>query len=236
MVLPTRDPVPPQKPFPAVHVAQDHAYQPRAVMLPPPVVPLENRESFFQRLRPVLAPSALMDVEVAYALAKHAHRAQTRKELDADGHPIRYFEHLRSTALVLIDDLAIVDHEMIVACLMHDSIEDTRDINDRMLEHLFGSKVSVMVKLLTKEPKEGYYERLVKHGDWKTWFVKGCDRLSNLRTLKDCSPEFQAKQRKETREVIRPLMDLLVQRCPEEYRVSANDLRVLIWKASEESE
>ena len=181
-------------------------------------------------------PSSDSILVVICRFSKHAHRAQTRKELDADGHPIRYFEHLRSTALVLIDDLAIMDHEMIVACLMHDSIEDTRDINDRMLEHLFGSRVSVMVKLLTKEPKEGYYARLVKHGDWKTWFVKGCDRLSNLRTLKDCSPEFQAKQRKETREVILPLMDLLALRCPEEYRVSANDLRVLISKASEEKE
>ena len=235
MTLPTQKPVPLHKPHPAVTVANIPV---RATPVPsvPPIPPIENRESFFNRLRPVLAPSALMDVEVAYALAKHAHRAQTRKELDADGHPIRYFEHLRSTALVLVDDLAIVDHEMIVACLMHDSIEDTRDINDRMLEHLFGSKVSVMVKLLTKDPKEGYYERLVKHGDWKAWFVKGCDRLSNLRTLKDCSPEFQAKQRNETREVIRPLMDLLVRRCPEEYRVSADDLRMLIWKASEESE
>ena len=231
-----RDASPLQKPFPAI--TNPTSLHPRAVAPAtiPSVEPTENREMFFGRLRPVLAPSALMDVEVAYALAKHAHRAQIRKELDAEGHPIRYFEHLRATALILIDDLAIVDHEMIVACLMHDSIEDTRDINDRMLEHLFGSHVSVMVKLLTKEPKEGYYERLVKHGTWKTWFVKGCDRLSNLRTLDGCSPEFQAKQRKETKEVICSLMDLLVQRCPEEYRVSAKDLRALIWKASEERE
>lgn len=32
----------------------------------------ENRETFFARLRPILAPSELMNVEVAYALAKHA--------------------------------------------------------------------------------------------------------------------------------------------------------------------
>jgi (p)ppGpp synthase/HD superfamily hydrolase len=67
-----------------------------------------------------------------------------------------------------------------------------------------------MVKLLTKDPKEGYYDRLLKHGNPKTWIIKGCDRLSNLRTLKDTSPDFQAKQYAETRKVIYPLLDHLV--------------------------
>lgn len=232
MTLHQREPTPLQKPLPAAVVTNLPA---RTTPVPPPVS-VENRETFFARLRPILAPSALQDVKVAYALAKHAHRWQTRKEKDEDGNPIRYFEHLRATALILIDDLAIVDHEMVVACLMHDSLEDAEEtIDDGMLEHLFGADVAVMVKLLTKAPKEGYYERLMKHGTWKTWFVKGCDRLSNLRTLKGCSPEFQAKQLAETRKVICPLMDLLVERCPPEYRVSANDLRKLIWDASSSS-
>jgi (p)ppGpp synthase/HD superfamily hydrolase len=193
----------------------------------------ENREAFFARLRPILAPSQLMTVEVAYALAKHAHRWQERKELDADGHPVRYFEHLRSTALILIDELGIHDPEMIVACLMHDSIEDTHDINDRMLEHLFGTNVAIMVKLLTKDPKEGYYDRLVKHGNPRTWIVKGCDRLSNLRTLKDTSPEFQAKQYAETRKVIYPLMGLAASTSDIDLAHAASTLRDLIHKTVE---
>lgn len=170
----------------------------------------ENRDSFFGRLQPLLAPSEMMNIEVAYALAKHAHRWQTRKELDCEGNPIRYFEHLRRTALTLIDELGIHDHEMIVTALMHDSIEDTKDIDDRMLEHLFGKNVAKMVKLLTKDPKEGYYERLMSHGNWRTWTVKGCDRLDNLRTLKDTQVEFQRRQLAETRRVIYPLMNELV--------------------------
>ncbi len=197
-------------------------------------VMVENRESFFARLRPILAPSDLMDIEVAYALVKHAHRWQTRKELDETGTPISYFKgHLRPTALIAIDELGISDRTIILGCLLHDSLEDTNDIHDRMIEHLFGPEVAVLVKLLTKDPKEGYFDRLVKHGTWKAWLVKGCDRLSNLRTLKDCSPEFCARQFNETREKICPLMDLLYSRAPEDYKFSVNQLRTMILEGSE---
>ncbi len=147
-----------------------------------------------------------MQVEIAYALAKHAHRWQERKELDAEGHPIRYFEHLRATALVLVDELDIFDHELIIACLMHDSIEDTTDINAPMLERLFGGNVARMVKLLTKDPKEGYYNRLYRYADANTITVKACDRISNMRTLSGCSPEFQQKQIEETSKVLLPIL------------------------------
>lgn len=147
-----------------------------------------------------------MEVEIAYALAKHAHRWQERKELDSEGHPIRYFEHLRATALVLIDELDVFDHELIITCLMHDSIEDTTDINAPMLEKLFGGNVARMVKMLTKGPKEGYYDRLHRYADANTLVVKTCDRISNLRTLGGCSPEFQQKQIKETSEVLLPIL------------------------------
>lgn len=167
---------------------------------------IENRESFFARIQPLLAPSELLKVEIAYALAKHAHRSQVRKECDQEGHPVRYFEHLRRTSLILIDELEVHDTNLIIAALMHDSIEDTRDISAEMLEHLFGAKVSKMVKLLTKEPKNGYYERLKRHGDIDTILVKGCDRLDNVRSLSQCSVEFQKKQVAETRNVVMPLL------------------------------
>lgn len=166
----------------------------------------ENREAFFSRLRPLLAPSELMKVEIAYALAKHAHRWQERKELDAEGHPIRYFEHLRATALILIDELGIHDPDMIVACLMHDAIEDTTDISAGMLEHIFGPKVARMVTMLTKNPKEGYYDRLRNHADEDTLIVKACDRISNLRTLEGCEGNFRDKQIKETMLVLYPVL------------------------------
>ena len=173
---------------------------------------VENRESFFNRLRPIMAPSDLLKVEVAYALAKHAHRHQERKELDSSGNPIRYFEHLRGTALVAIDELGINDPDIIIACLMHDAIEDTNDISAAMLEHLFGANVARMVLLLTKTEanKDGYFLRLDNYGDPATMVVKGCDRLHNLRSMKDCKPDFIWKQIKETEEHVLPIINARV--------------------------
>lgn len=168
----------------------------------------ENRESFFARLRPIMAPSELLRVEVAYALAKLAHRHQERKEVDPSGNPIRYFEHLRGTALNAIDGLGINDPDIIIACLMHDSIEDTADIHPAMLEHLFGSHVAQMVTLLTKAPgeKETYFRRLSNYADAATVIVKGCDRLHNLRSMKDCGISFIDKQITETEEWVIPVI------------------------------
>jgi (p)ppGpp synthase/HD superfamily hydrolase len=166
---------------------------------------MENRETFFARLTPFMPPSELRQVEVAYMMAKFAHRAQTRTELDANGDPVRYFEHLRGVALILIDECEIRDWKLIVAGLLHDSLEDTRDITPEIIEHLFGDRVCQIVKLLSKCPKEGYLERLQKYGDSDTLLVKAADRLHNLRSMKDCTPEFRTKQRVETYEKYFPI-------------------------------
>jgi (p)ppGpp synthase/HD superfamily hydrolase len=180
---------------------------------PLPLVPndqtvpvLENRESFFARVRPWMAPSEILDVEFAYMMAKFGHRAQVRKELDTQGHPVRYFEHVRRVAIILIDELKCRDHEMICAAILHDTLEDTKDISAQMLEHLFGKEVVKMVKLLSKVPKEGYYERLLDLGNEKIWAIKGCDRTDNLRSLKAGSIEFQKRQIEDTRRHVYPML------------------------------
>lgn len=170
--------------------------------------PTENRETFFGRLEPVMAPSEILDCEIAYELCKGAHHWQTRKELDENGEPIRYFEHLRDTTLIPIDELGIVNTETVETCLLHDSCEDTKNITPRMIERLFGSKVALNVKLLTKTAanKDRYYDNLMTYGYPMVWIVKGSDRLSNLRTLDQCSKEFQAKQVHETYAKILPML------------------------------
>ncbi len=60
----------------------------------------ENRETFFSRLEPFLVPSQLLNIKLAYTLAKYGHRSQHRKELDINGEPVRYFEHVRRVTLV----------------------------------------------------------------------------------------------------------------------------------------
>ena len=170
---------------------------------------MENRETFFARLTPFMPPSKLRNIEVAYMMAKFAHRAQVRKDLDQNGDPVRYFEHLRRVALLLIDNFEVRDWRMICAALLHDSLEDTKDITAEIIEHLFGAEVCRMVQLLSKCPKEGYFQRLKSFGDERVFLIKGCDRLDNLNSMESVSREFVVKQLKETRNVYLPLWESL---------------------------
>lgn len=142
----------------------------------------EDRERFFNRIA-FLPEADRMRIQLAYTLAKFAHRAQVRKEPGPDGKPLRYFEHVRRVALVLIDELKIARPEMITAALLHDGIEDTRDLTPDVIEFHFGADVGTLVKLLSKVPKEGFADRLLHFGDWRALMIKGCDRLDNLRSL-----------------------------------------------------
>lgn len=165
---------------------------------------MEDKAAFFARLKPMLAPSDLARVRGAYYLAKYGHRAQTRKELGPDGSPLRYFEHVRRVAIILMDEANVFDPDLVITCLLHDAMEDTEDIDASVIEQFFGCAVARRVRILTKDPKEGYVERLYA-ADMETVLVKACDRLDNLRSLEDCSETFIAKQLIETEGVYLPL-------------------------------
>jgi len=186
---------------------------------------VENRESFFQRLYPFFSPKILRDIELAYILAKSAHRSQTRKELDDQGEPVRYFEHVRRATLIGIDLAQIVRPDTVIASILHDGIEDTRDLRPEMIEHVFGVDVCGIVKVLSKDPKEGYLDRFYVCTDWRPYFVKACDRLDNLRSLAGSPPEFRRKQVAETRDKYFRLFDRMVTLTPEEYRDGIRRLR-----------
>lgn len=179
---------------------------------------MENKETFHNRLKPYFSPSDQLNVKLAYVLAKFGHRAQLRKEL-IEGKPTRYFEHVRRVSIILMDEMKIMDRDMVIAALLHDSIEDCQDLTPELLEHSFGNEVVSMIKILSKVPKEGYMDRLSNCKNWKALTIKACDRLDNLRSLMipGTSPEFQKKQIKETKEKYFSLFDQLLQLCPPIY-------------------
>ena len=187
---------------------------------------MENKETFQARIRPYFSPSEQLDVKLAYCLAKFGHRAQTRKEL-SEGQPTRYFEHVRRVAIVLMDEARIIDKEMIITALLHDSIEDTHDLSPELLEHCFGSDVVSMIRILSKVPKEGYIERLQNSYNWKVYAIKACDRLDNLRSLMvpGTTLEFQKKQIKETKEKYFPIFDTMIQLAPVIHKDSLTKIR-----------
>lgn len=165
-----------------------------------------NRAEFMAKVYALFSPAGAIQVELAYLLSKKIHRGQFRKELGEDGNPLRYFDHTRRTALILIDELGCNDLTALCAALCHDTIEDTEDVQlvSIMLVRLFDTEVAATVRALSKAPKAGYLERL-KSGPSQALLVKAADRLDNLRSLPADNPAFCKKQRQETIEVYLPL-------------------------------
>jgi (p)ppGpp synthase/HD superfamily hydrolase len=78
----------------------------------------EDRDSFHRRIT-CFTEHEFELIDFAYDLAKEAHRGQIRK----DGE--RYFEHARAVALILMDECKIMDVNMIITTLLHDTVEDS---------------------------------------------------------------------------------------------------------------
>lgn len=198
---------------------------------------MTNRAEFFTRLEPFHTPSALIRIQLAYTLAKFSHRAQVRKEKDLEGKPVRYFEHVKRVALILMDEGKFYNEELVISALLHDGLEDTRDITPELLEQVFGQQVALTVKTLSKVPKDGYLERFVLCEDIGPYIIKACDRLDNLRTLSSGSLEFQRKQVQETRDKYYPLFDLMVELSrdlPSTSRRNVQHLRDLVIRTTEQ--
>lgn len=191
--------------------------------------PTIGREEFLSRLEPFLTPRDIEMIATAYVFSKYGHRGQRRKG-KFHGRSVRYFEHPKAVALIIIDELKIYDWRLIVAALLHDIKEDSFILTWHRLYLNFGKNTVLRLKLLTKDPRDGYLERLMSFGDWFTLLVKLCDRLHNLRTLSGGSEDFQKKQILETREQYLPLADLLVSKLPKKYRSCGEYLKHNIQK------
>lgn len=185
---------------------------------------METYESFEARVKPVLSKKDFFRVKLAYMLAKYCHRAQKRMETDGKGEPVRYFEHLRRVALILLDELGCKDPEMVSSALLHDIIEDTKDVDREFLSFCFGAEVADIVAVLSKAPKEGYIQRLLNFYDKRALVVKAADRLDNLRSMYGASEAFRRKQVKETKEHYLPMFAGLIADSQGERRAWANYL------------
>jgi GTP pyrophosphokinase len=193
----------------------------------------ENYDRFMERCEIFLPHADCVLISVAYALAKHYHRFDVRKdELDENGEPLRYFEHVRRVAIIIIDELALPDLYLIIEGLLHDAPEDTR-LAPEAITRVFGAEVGRNVMLMSKKPKQGFHQRLLDHADWRVLIVKGCDRLDNVRSLVGSSPEFRAKQIKETRLMYYPLMDVLIERAPDDVLPQVRRLKALLLAETE---
>ncbi|KND51293.1 MAG: GTP pyrophosphokinase, (p)ppGpp synthetase I [Parcubacteria bacterium C7867-001] len=174
----------------------------------------QNRETFFRRIAQFLPPHdpRYREIEKAYNDAKDAFRETFR-----DGGE-RYFEHLRAVALILIEYLRVKDHHLIVAALMHDSVEDKKEWTIERISSEYGREVALLLEYLsmpdetfgTKHERERIYHERFRFAPREFWFIKLADRLHNLLTL-DGRPED--KRRAKIEETVRYYLPYAEQEC-----------------------
>ena len=155
------------------------------------------------------SPNANTDmIDVAYRLAKSAHKGQVRKS----GEP--YIIHPVQIAYIAAE--LSMDHVAICAGLLHDVIEDTEYTFDDIAV-IFGTSVAEIVDGITKLKKIQYrdhQEQQVENlrkmffamsKDIRVVMIKLIDRLHNMRTLAFMPKEKQLYIAKETLDVYAPL-------------------------------
>lgn len=165
-----------------------------------------------KKLKHYLSPKHIKEITKAYRLANKLHRGQTR----SDGTP--YITHPLEVAKILAD--MHIDHQSIIAAMLHDVLEDTSITKEKLAE-IFNIKIAELVdgvsKLdqLTFETKEeAQAENLRKMmlamaKDIRVILVKLADRLHNMRTLNAIPREKQRRIALETLEIYAPISNRL---------------------------
>jgi len=169
-------------------------------------------DAFADRLSSYLDNDQVNLVRRAYFYAEQAHDGQRRRSGEA------YVTHPLAVANILAD--MHMDHQSLMAAMLHDVIEDT-GIAKEALNTQFGETVAELVDGVSKltqmnfETKaEAQAENFQKMAmamarDIRVILVKLADRLHNMRTLEVLSGEKRRRIAKETLEIYAPIANRL---------------------------
>ncbi|NNM52740.1 MAG: bifunctional GTP diphosphokinase/guanosine-3',5'-bis pyrophosphate 3'-pyrophosphohydrolase [Pseudomonadales bacterium] len=164
------------------------------------------------RLDAYLSREQIELIRQAYFLAEKAHHGQFRR----NGAP--YITHPLAVAGILCG--MHMDHQSIMAAMLHDVIEDTQ-ITKAELAKAFGDDVARLVDGVTKltqvqfgskaEAKAENFRKmmLAMTQDIRVILVKLADRLHNMRTLDVLSAEKSRRIAEETLEIYAPIANRL---------------------------
>ncbi len=146
-------------------------------------------------MRTAEEPVGLILRAVAFAAEKH--KNQRRK--DADATP--YVNHPIALANVLKQEGGVDDVAVLVAAILHDTIEDTQTTADE-LRAIFGEDVTSIVlevtddKSLPKAERKQLQIEHAAHASPKAKLVKLADKICNLRDIAASPPADWSADRK----------------------------------------
>lgn len=163
---------------------------------------------FEKKLQKYLTPDQLVQVKRAYFFAEQAHYGQVRRS----GEP--YVTHPLAVAGVLAE--MHMDHQSLMAALLHDTIEDTGVTKDDIGAQ-FGPDVAELVDGVSKlthiefdsvelKQAENFQKMaLAMARDIRVILVKLADRLHNMRTLGVLNRDKMRRIALETLEIYAPI-------------------------------
>ncbi|MCH9673114.1 MAG: bifunctional GTP diphosphokinase/guanosine-3',5'-bis pyrophosphate 3'-pyrophosphohydrolase [Gammaproteobacteria bacterium] len=159
-----------------------------------------------------LEPDQVKEIYRAYLYGAEAHEGQKR----ASGEP--YIYHPLQVARTLTE--MRLDHETIVAAILHDVIEDTPTLKEQIAQE-FGAGVAELVDGVSKLAKlpldskaeaqaQNYQKMLLAMArDIRVILVKLADRLHNMRTLEPLRLEKRRRIARETLDIYAPIANRL---------------------------
>jgi GTP pyrophosphokinase len=147
-------------------------------------------------------------IELAYEVARDAHRDQVRRSGDP------YIAHPLGVAMIL-SDLGL-DDITLAAALLHDAVEDT-SVTLADLDEMFGGDVAAIVDGVTKLDRLQFDSREAAQAatmrkmlvamakDVRVLLIKLADRLHNMRTIASLPEAKQKRIAQETLDIYAPL-------------------------------
>ncbi|MDP6197574.1 MAG: RelA/SpoT family protein [Porticoccaceae bacterium] len=171
------------------------------------------------KLSSYLDEKQVAKVERAYIYSEKCHLGQMRQSGDP------YITHPLAVANILAD--MHMDHESLMAALLHDVIEDTGATKGQ-ISRRFGRTVADLVDGVSKlteiefetkaeQQAESFQKMtLAMSRDIRVVLVKLADRLHNMRTLGGLAPEKRRRVARETLDIYAPIAQ----------RLGINDIRI----------
>lgn len=151
-----------------------------------------STSSMFDCSVAVMTPNFL----AALSLAAYKHRNQRRK--DAAKTP--YINHPINVANILLNEAGITDEVVLIAAILHDTVEDT-ETSFEEIEQQFGSHVRSIVAEVTDDKSLSKAERKqaqIEHASGlsdRAKLLKLADKTANLRDLVNAPPEGWSAER-----------------------------------------
>lgn len=165
-------------------------------------------EDLVDRLRGYLKPEEIQQVRRAYYFAEQAHDGQRRRSGE------HYVTHPLAVATILAN--MHMDHQSLMAAMLHDVIEDT-PVTKEAIAGQFGDTVADLVDGVSKLTQIHFEDKALAQAenfqkmalamakDIRVILVKLADRLHNMRTLGALRPDKKRRIARETLDIYSPI-------------------------------